>query len=108
MSLATLKTDLLAFEATLVSPYKPSPILRAAAPILVDAADILDLFMATPDSDPDKVACCECLKRISAKAKEPATMAAVGAWGDGTFLKLLLQFLATILPLVLNPTPPAP
>ena len=112
MSLATLKTDLLALEDAIKNNPKPAAIIRAAAAVQVDVADVLDLFMASPNEDPDKGECCAIAARIKAHAEEALAVNAagpVGAWGDGAFIKALLTFLITnVLPLILNTPTPAP
>lgn len=116
MGIATIKTDLAALKAAIESK-KPSPILRAAAAVEVDAADILDLFL-DPSGPPmfgadDKAECkslCDgieaaCRKQIAAPA--PMQAGPVGKLfpGDGSFLKILLELFLKLAPLFVEPAP---
>jgi hypothetical protein len=113
MSIATLPTDLKALEDA-IGTLKPGPILRTLAVVETDVADVADVFFP-PDgtaakvgaiSDADKAAClaaCDSLEaccKKAAAAKPKAGAGAVGAWGDGTFLALILQNLPSILALI--------
>lgn len=114
MGLSTLPADLKALEAA-IGDLKPGPILRTLAVVEVDVADVVDIFFP-PDGVPPKVgavtdankaAClsaCDslescCKKALAAKPKA-AGPGAVGAWGDGTFLNLILQNLPSIIALI--------
>ena len=113
MSLATLKTDLLALETAIVAA-SPSPILRAVGPVEADVADIIDLFMppappagsakkaAAPPtfgSDPNKAECLSCCDRIEAACKTMKA-APVGSWGDGTLFTIFLQNLPALIAMI--------
>lgn len=104
MSLATLRDDLKALEAAATGPNPVPATLRALGPVEADAADVIDLFTGSPathatmKADPLAAECIDCCDRIKAAcgtksfaATAPAKGAPkVGAWGDGTFLKMIL------------------
>jgi hypothetical protein len=92
-----IKAHLQALETAVTGGDIPGA-LHAFGDVSHDAGDLAGLFFATPPGatpDPDKDECKDCCERIkAAAAAAPAPVAAgpqpVGAWGDGTFLKIVL------------------
>lgn len=110
MAFDQIKTHLLALETAVVAGDVPGS-LHAFGDVSHDAGDIAALFFASPPvkgaaPDPDKQECLDCCARLKAECAKAATMKAagpaVGAWGDGTFLKILLPIFLAWLEKLIN------
>lgn len=97
--LGTLKSDLLALEAAVLSG-NPSGIARSVAVVLTDAADVYDLFNPSGGTTPPLMSAApgreDCLAACD-KVKAACTQAPKQGWGDGTLFTLLLQNLPQII-----------
>lgn len=108
MGIATVKSDLLAFESAWAEK-KPGKIIRASSVLLADVADVFELFEAGPNDESDKAECCAIIKRLEAMANQPVAMEAneVGKLfpGDLSVLKALLALIIKLAPLFIAPAP---